>query len=313
MDLSALRHALEHLPTPASLALIKQAYEEISQAYRSGHKIILNSAPQQLAYLHARMPATVAVLSKILAHLPVSSYSLLDLGSGPGSVLWAAQMNDLDIERALCLDQSQGLLTLGKQLMDTTNTTTNIQWQKADLLRLTPEEEKRSDLVAISYVLNEISSEQQGILIQKAWNLTKRYLILVEPGTPKGYQNLMAARTQLIQSSAFILAPCTHEQSCPMSGQDWCHFGVRLPRSKLHKDIKGALPYEDEKYSYLIASRETPVNRPRARIVKSPLTSAGLKEFDLCDEGGLSRVKVSRKQNELYKKARKLEWGDGWV
>jgi hypothetical protein len=42
-----------------------------------------------------------------------------------------------------------------------------------------------------------------------------------------------------------------------MSGNDWCHFSQRLPRSRDHMLLKDAdVPFEDERYSYVVVTRE---------------------------------------------------------
>lgn len=307
--MSELSRALQGLEQQYSPVALKSAYEALSQAYRSGKPIRLETPELQLAYLQARMPATVAVLTEVLSQID-SAKSLLDLGAGPGSVLWAAQAAGLEISEATCVDQSAGLLSFGRQLLEQSDIQTATNWLKADITNKSDLGEP--DLLTMSYVLNELGPADQQKLIEKAWRAAGRYLILVEPGTPRGFQNILRAREYLVSGGANIAAPCTHENPCPMAGSDWCHFSVRLERSRTHKQIKGSLSYEDEKYSYLIVSKNPIPNRPASRIVKRPSSSSGLVELELCGPEGLSRVKVSKRQGELFKQARKAEWGDGW-
>jgi len=95
-----------------------------------------------------------------------------------------------------------------------------------------------------------------------------------------------------------------------MEGSDWCHFAVRIDRSALHRDLKGArLGYEDEKYSYLVASREH-ARTPVARLVRSPRLHKGHVRLVVCEAAGLNERVVSRRDGELYRCARDARWGD---
>jgi ribosomal protein RSM22 (predicted rRNA methylase) len=318
--MNPLYRILESLADSVKPAELKAAYETMSQAYRAGDKIVLKDSIMQLAYIQARMPATVAVLSSVFAHLKAyesTITTLLDLGSGPASVLWAAQGKLLSLKHAVCVDQSKGLLDLGKTMLEQSDSSLEIIWLNERLggnvkSSLEAHGQKSFDLVTMSYVLNELPEDKRGKVLQDAWAQADGYLVLVEPGTPQGFQNIRDARDLLIRDGAQIVAPCTHENVCPMSQEDWCHFSVRLQRSKVHQSIKGALAYEDEKYSYVIATKRPLSDRPAARIVKKPLESKGLVELDLCDANGLSRGKISKRQKDVFKLARKAGWGDGW-
>ncbi len=96
-----------------------------------------------------------------------------------------------------------------------------------------------------------------------------------------------------------------------MPGTDWCHFSARVARSSLHRQVKGgSLPYEDEKFGYVAATR-FPAAAAEGRIVRRPQTRKGQVLLDLCTEGGaLRRDTVTKRHGTRYKAARDAEWGD---
>ena len=102
-------------------------------------------------------------------------------------------------------------------------------------------------------------------------------LLIVEPGTTAGWQRILDARAQLIADGAHILAPCPHALACPIAQPDWCHFSARVARSRVHRLAKEAeVPWEDEKFIYLAASRTPAVAHalPRARRRRKPRAAA---------------------------------------
>ena len=67
---------------------------------------------------------------------------------------------------------------------------------------------------------------------------------------------IRALRAHLIAQGAHALAPCPHDLPCPIVDPDRCHFAQRLPRSRDHRQVKGAaLAFEDEKFSYVALAR----------------------------------------------------------
>lgn len=169
------------------------------------------------------------------------------------------------------------------------------------------------DLVIFSYALGEFSKPEQQRLIDAAWGSTAQLLILIEPGTPRGFSHILAARDALSALGAHIVAPCPRADAhpCPMAeAGDWCHFAQRVERSSLHRKLKGGeLGYEDEKFSYVVLSRQ-PLANAAARIVRHPVIGKGHVELQLCTPGGLQRVTVGKSHKERYRAARKAEWGD---
>jgi ribosomal protein RSM22 (predicted rRNA methylase) len=97
-----------------------------------------------------------------------------------------------------------------------------------------------------------------------------------------------------------------------MIENDWCHFSERVERSRFHRRAKeGVLSYEDEKFSYMIASKNLS-STYYPRIIRHPLKRAGHIHLDLCTNEGLARITISQKNKKAYKLARKLSWGETW-
>ena len=163
-----------------------------------------------------------------------------------------------------------------------------------------------------SYALAEMSAEGQARALDALWDACEGLLALVEPGTPAGFGRILAARTALTAAGAAILAPCPHHGPCPLAAPDWCHFSVRLPRSRDHRLAKGAeVPFEDEKFAYLLAARPGVPAGPRAaRILAHPRAGKPGIELKLCGPEGLESRFVARRDKAAHAGARRLGWGD---
>lgn len=85
-----------------------------------------------------------------------------------------------------------------------------------------------------------------------------------------------------------------------MKGKDWCHFAARLSRSSLHRFLKrGALGHEDEKYSYLVASK-APHTSSGARVLRHPLKKKGRTLATLCSAEGLEQRVFKGKEKKKF-------------
>lgn len=289
-----------------------------SAAYRAGGTSAgaIRSAEDALAYALARLPATYAACAAVFAEArrlapDFAPARLLDAGAGPGGGSWAALEAFPGLETVTWLDASTPFLSLAARLAaEAPAPLRRAEAQRLDLTGGGPF--PSADLVLASYALAEIPSPAQGRLVSALWAACDGVLALVEPGTPAGFQRLLAARDTLIAEGATILAPCPHHTACPLTGSDWCHFSVRLPRSRDHRLAKGAeLPFEDEKFAYLLAARPTvPAGARRPRVLSPPKAGKPGIELRLCGPEGLESRFVARRDKAAYAKARRLDWGD---
>lgn len=163
-----------------------------------------------------------------------------------------------------------------------------------------------------SYALAEIAPAAQAAVVGALWDACGGILALVEPGTPAGYARILAARDTLIAAGATILAPCPHHDACPLTGTDWCHFSVRLARSRDHRLAKGGeVPFEDEKYAYLLAARPHVAAGPRRpRVLARPRAGKPGIELKLCGPDGVEQRFVGKRDKPAHALARRLDWGD---
>jgi ribosomal protein RSM22 (predicted rRNA methylase) len=318
MDLPpSLREAIEHVLEGVSLASLTAASNALTQRYRDeirDGRPHLDSLEAARAYVAARMPACFAAVAASLsavreARPEISPASLLDVGAGPGTALWAASVTWPSLANATLIEASPVIRALGEELANHLRGP-RVIWQTEDLTKGLVECISH-DIVILSYALGELQSVARATVTDRLWDLTRHVLVIVEPGTTAGWQRILTARTQLIGAGAHVIAPCPHADACPIAEPDWCHFAQRIPRSRIHRETKGGtVPWEDEKFIYLAAARS--VGAPLgARVIAHPQKASGRISLKLCQpDGSVAQQVVTRRDGEVYKQARQAQWGD---
>ncbi len=302
----ALAVLLDGLPRKA----LAMATQKQSAGYRQGATSAAIVTPADaIAYAVARMPATHAACAAVFASLAqampgFAPASLLDVGAGTGAASWAAIGQWPDMTAITMLDHNPALRALARKLAD--------EGPLAGAEILSGElgvEKPKADLVVASYVLAELPKEKAAAIAADLWQSADEALVLIEPGTPDGFARIRTARAALIAAGAHVAAPCTHDKACPLTGDDWCHFSKRLPRSRDHMLLKEAsVPFEDERFAYVVMTREKVA--AGARILAPPLESKPGLTFKLCDETGLRAQFVASRDKDEYRRVRKRGWGD---
>ncbi len=313
-----LRHAVDRALDGIALADLKRAADRLSQRYRAevrDGRFHLSDDMAARAYLATRLPATYAAVRASMdavaeAQPDFAPVTALDVGAGPGTALWAASDRWPSLEDALLLEGSPAIRAVGETLARDA-ALSRIAWRAVDVATGLPELESR-DLVTLAYVLDELSEEARDRLVDRLWSATAGTLLIVEPGTPAGWSRILRARQRLAGAGAHLLAPCVHTAACPLVAPDWCHFSRRVARSRLHRQAKGAeVPWEDEKYVYIAASRQ-PGLVPDSRIIALPRSAGnGRIAFKLCGPDGAASERVlGKRDGAAFKAARRLDWGD---
>ncbi len=292
--------------------VLRRAVAEQSQRYRSISAVPLASPGDVDAYLASRMPATMAAVGAAMRAVAQALPSLaprimLDVGTGTGSAPWAATAIWPSIAAITALDRSQPMLDRARRLAAASGVgaLAGARWVRSDLRAAAPD---AADLVTATYLLGELPEALRLAVLDRLWAATAGVLVIVEPGSPEGFARVRAARTRLIAAGASVAAPCPHDAECPMPDADWCHFGARLSRSRLHRRAKGvARPFEDEPYAYVAVTRQR-VERA-ARVLARPQVRAGIVGLRLCTVDGIRDRVVSRREGPAYREARHAGWG----
>ncbi|MBZ9997115.1 small ribosomal subunit Rsm22 family protein [Mesorhizobium sp. BH1-1-4] len=318
MELPApLRQAVDRILEKVPLQDLKQAAKILSDRYRAELRDGRLHMAQEMAvkaYLATRMPATYAAVRASLdilaeARPDFTPATLLDVGAGPGTVLWATSDLWPELEQATLLEASAAVRKIGETLAADAIATLTI-WRAGDVTTDVADLQP-ADLVTCAYVLDEIVPASLPKMVDRLWQLTTDTLLVIEPGTPAGWQRILAVRAQLITAGAHVLAPCPHEAPCPLSPPDWCHFSRRVARSRLHRLAKdGDVPWEDEKFIFVAASRQ-PTGPHPARVIAPPKSGSGKVSLKLCQADGSAGEKLfTKRDGEAFKVARRLDWGD---
>ncbi|MFI9598603.1 small ribosomal subunit Rsm22 family protein [Streptomyces sp. NPDC052043] len=277
---------------------------------------ILRDRADVVAYAAYRMPATFEAVRSALAALAEAAPqwtpgSHTDVGGGTGAAAWAVGATWDGIRPVTVLDWAEPALALGREIAEADPALRDARWQRARIgAALTLDD---TDLVTVSYVLGELTEADRAAVVDAA-AAAARAVVVVEPGTPGGYARVIEARDRLIAAGFQVAAPCPHSAACPIvPGTDWCHFSARVSRSSLHRQVKGgSLAYEDEKFSYVAATR-FPATPAPARVVRRPQIRKGQVLLNLCaPDEGLRRETVTKRHGDLYKAARDTDWGAPW-
>jgi len=319
---TSLRAAFEALLSEERSGSLVREVERLIETYRGAtptDKPILRNRADVLAYASYRMPATYAAARSALAQFSLLAPSWtprthIDVGGGTGAASWAAADLWSDLREIAVLDWADSALDLGRAIARSAQhpALRGARWERQAIGAglVVPD----ADLVTVSYVLGELTEPNREAIVREI-AAHGQVVAVVEPGTPAGYRRILKVRDQLLAAGLSVVAPCPHGATCPISGSadDWCHFAVRINRSAVHRTVKsGTLSYEDEKYSYVVASR-TPFSPASGRVLRHPIQRKGMVNLSLCTaDDGLQQTVVTKRQGPTYKAARNVDWGQAW-
>lgn len=275
--------------------------------------------PAAYAQLAGALSATAARLQSPSdfdpEHNPPSAFrlpqSLLDLGSGPGTALWAATEQWPSLTTLHAWERESAFINLARQLAAHSDNPAlqQTQWRQIVLSGYLPHNTQQYDLIIIGHVLNEMDEPTRRALVASAWEHCTGLLIIVEPGTSAAFPVVRAARDQLLQLGARTIAPCAHDTPCPLQN-DWCHFPQRLNRPIFQRRAKEASAgWEEAKFSYAAMSHFPPPTTIWGRLIHQPQIHKASVELIVSSRQGIVRPQILKRNRPQYREAADLKWG----
>ena len=202
-----------------------------------------------LAYfLPVNAMKAASVFHKIMPLLPKKRVKVLDIGSGPLSMVFGYLFYLQSINKThkipseievYAVEQNEKILKDGITLLQTYLEASGLA--KKLKVKIVPivdnalkfrSKEKDFDLICMGNFLNEIQERQkQSEYLMETlarFSNEKTVVFMLEPAFKKISRDLQSLRDEMIEQTTFrVVAPCLHQLTCPLNliaKGDWCHF-----------------------------------------------------------------------------------------
>lgn len=277
------------------------------------------------AYLLFYWPVSYAQARQVMGELPNRPRQVLDLGSGPGPVAFAAM--DAGAGEVTAADRSKAALTLARELAtEAGEALATREWDPTKKGGALPE--GQYDLITMGHVVNELygatdeALKPRAALLEAVLAKVKRggSLLVMEPALRETSRNLLKVRDLMVERGYAIRAPCMYRGSCPalVKETDWCHAERPWPMPRVVEELARAAGLHKEalKMSYLVlapkgeAWPEPPPGR-LFRIVSEPLEGKGRHRYIGCGpEGRVGLAMQAKHRTEKNERFFHLNRGD---
>ncbi|HKT34208.1 MAG TPA: small ribosomal subunit Rsm22 family protein [Nitrospira sp.] len=277
------------------------------------------------AYLQYFLPVNLSKIQALLNEMPAleveERFSVLDLGSGPGTgalaVLdWWHQRGATGALSIVAVDSSSMAQRQAKQLWDhycriASIAEANLRTYESDIERHAWLEQAGKgalfDLIIVANSLNEMYVDAKDPITARASFMTEVLsllaphgtLMIVEPALRETSRALHQVRDRLLEEKhCTVYSPCLHEERCPalVNPDDWCHEERAWVPPVWIQEIDREVGFIKDalKFSYLLLRTDGRTIAKRSsdtfRVVSELRKLKGDTRAWLCNEQGRSEV-----------------------
>jgi ribosomal protein RSM22 (predicted rRNA methylase) len=295
-------------------------HERYMQRKKNSAGKYISDQTDALSYIALRTPATyaqiVGALATVKELLPEwQPKTVLDVGSGPGTGIWATTSLWPSITAATAIDQDNNLLLLGKEILTTAGLSVDISWKNQDI-RKNIADDSSYDVVILANILNELSVSEGEKLLGNCFNRCAGVLIIIEPGTPFG-AGIAVSVAKKLSKAGIVLAPYVHH-TIIADEEHWLHFSQRFIRPDFLRRLRQhmretssmASDWEDAKYAYVAVSKFSSEIAAWGRCAGPVRILKGFLTVPVLTKEGIVSIKVLKRDKERYQRAKELRWGE---
>ncbi|KAM5240623.1 LOW QUALITY PROTEIN: ribosome assembly protein METTL17, mitochondrial-like [Hipposideros larvatus] len=278
------------------------------------------------AVLHSLRKTTYHWQAEIQTQISeLQPQTLMDFGSGTGSVTWAAHsIWGQSIRESMCVDSSVAMLDLAEKLLKGGSESGETYVPGVFYRQFLPVSSPKVqfNVVVSAFSLSELPSKaERAEVVHTLWRKTSDFLILVENGTKAGHSLLMEARDLVLKGKekspldprpGFVFAPRPHELPCPQ-------LTASKPLACSFSQAYHPIPFswnkqpKEEKFSMVTLARGSPEEANHwPRITQPVLKWPRHVHCHLCcPDGHMQHAVITARRHgrDLYRCARVSSWG----
>lgn len=163
----AISNILSQQESSLWVASAKKLHERYTAREKEGQENYVEDFSDVLAYLALRCPATYAQAASAFSQISEIAPSwkprtILDIGTGPGTSVWAAKTVWKSLKTATAIDKERYFLSVGREILGKAGVGVDVSWQPHDLRHGLAKNETTYDLVVVANVLNELTVQERA-------------------------------------------------------------------------------------------------------------------------------------------------------
>lgn len=273
-------------------------------------------------YLNYFLPWNLYRMSRLFTGLELDipdGGEVADLGSGPLTAviaLWMARPHLRSRKlNFTCMDRAPKSMQAGLKLfmaMAGEDAPWRIRTVKA---AFTDHVKRKADLLIVANAFNELdwsgrtARPQAEKLVKHVTGATKETgrILLIETGVRLTGRIIAEMRGRFIEQGFNPLAPCPHQEECPMpatgQGTPWCHFNFSVkgaPEWLQKLSAEANLEKDNASLNFLYLSRKGIKEWGAIRTISEPFKLHGGKGQYACSDRGLTLVDYGPKNRPLF-------------